>query len=172
ASRPLDEDAEANWNGLTWLGVVGLIDPIRSGVREAITVCHRAGIRPVMITGDQGLTAVAVGGQLRPLRHRPVRAVEAGELARLAAAALRGVVREVDVFARVAPAQKCDIVRALQANHDVVAMTGDGVNDGPALKAADIGVAMGQRGTEMAREIADVVLMDDDFRSSGAAVEN
>jgi P-type Ca2+ transporter type 2C len=172
ASRTLDADVEVQWDGLTWLGLVGLVDPIRSGVREAIAVCHRAGIRPVMITGDQGLTAVAVGGQLGLVRDGQVRVLEAGELARLDAAALRGVVREVDIFARVAPAQKYEIVRALQANHDVVAMTGDGVNDGPALKAADIGVAMGQRGTEMAREIADVVLMDDDFRSIVAAVEN
>jgi Ca2+-transporting ATPase len=172
ASRAQSASAEADWDGLTWLGLVGLVDPIRSGVREAIGVCHRAGIRPVMITGDQGMTAVAVGRQLGLVRDGQVRVLEAGELARLDAAALRGVVREVDVFARVAPAQKYEIVRALQANHEVVAMTGDGVNDGPALKAADIGVAMGQRGTEMAREIADVVLMDDDFRSIVDAVEN
>jgi Ca2+-transporting ATPase len=172
AAGTLDADADARWDHLTWLGLVGLIDPIRPGVREAIAICHRAGIRPVMITGDQGLTAVAVGRELGLVRDGQVRVLEAGELARLDAATLRGVVREVDVFARVAPAQKYEIVRALQAGHEVVAMTGDGVNDGPALKAADIGVAMGERGTEMARDIADVVLMDDDFRSIVAAVEN
>ena len=172
ACKTLDADAEASWDGLTWAGLVGLIDPIRSGVREAIALCHQAGIRPVMITGDQGLTAVAVGRKLGLLRDGQVRVLEAGELARLDATALRGVVREVDVFARVAPAQKYEIVRALQAGGDVVAMTGDGVNDGPALKAADIGVAMGERGTEMARDLADVVLMDDDFGSIVAAVEN
>ena len=172
AAGTLDADADARWDRLTWLGLVGLIDPIRPGVREAIAICHRAGIRPVMITGDQGLTAVAVGRELGLVRDGQVRVLEAGELARLDAAALRGVVREVDVFARVAPAQKYEIVRALQAGHEVVAMTGDGVNDGPALKAADIGVAMGERGTEMARDIADVVLMDDDFGSIVGAVEN
>ena len=172
ACKTLDGSAEPTWDGLTWVGLVGLIDPIRPGVREAIEVCYQAGIRPVMITGDQGLTAVAVGRQLGLLRDGQVRVLEAGELARLDATALRGVVREVDVFARVAPAQKYDIVRALQAGGDVVAMTGDGVNDGPALKAADIGVAMGERGTEMARDLADVVLMDDDFGSIVAAVEN
>lgn len=172
AWKAIDADAEASWDGLTWVGLVGLHDPIRPGVREAIAICHQAGIRPVMITGDQGLTAVAVGRQLGLIRDGQVRVLEAGELARLDAAALQGVVREVDVFARVAPAQKYEIVRALQAGGDVVAMTGDGVNDGPALKAADIGVAMGQRGTEMARDLADVVLMDDDFGSIVAAVEN
>src|SRR5262249_28637862 len=106
------------------------------------------------------------------LRAGRVRVLEAGALARLDATAVKGVVREVDVFARVAPAQKYEIVRAFQAGGDVVAMTGDGVNDGPALKAADIGVAMGERGTEMARDIADVVLMEDDFRSIVAAVEH
>jgi Ca2+-transporting ATPase len=172
AYKTTDASADTTWDGLTWVGLVGLIDPIRAGVREAIAICHKAGIRPVMITGDQGLTAVAVGRELGLLRDGQVRVLEAGELARLDATALRGVVREVDVFARVAPAQKYDIVRALQASGDVVAMTGDGVNDGPALKTADIGVAMGERGTEMARELADVVLMDDDFGSIVAAVEN
>ena len=172
AYRTLEGDADAQWDALTWIGLVGLIDPLRPGVREAIAVCHQAGIRPVMITGDQGLTAVAVGRKLELLRAGQVRMLEAGALARLDANAVRGVVREVDVFARVAPSQKYDIVRALQAGGDVVAMTGDGVNDGPALKAADIGVAMGERGTEMARDIADVVLMDDDFGSIVAAVEH
>src|SRR5262249_44751505 len=172
ASRTLNGDADAQWNGLTWIGLVGLIDPLRPGVQEAIAVCHQAGIRPVMITGDQGLTAVAVGRKLGLLRAGRVRVLEAGALARLDGNAVKGVVREVDVFARVAPAQKYEIVRAFQAGGDVVAMTGDGVNDGPALKAADIGVAMGRRGTEAARDIADVVLMDDDFHSIVAAVEH
>jgi Ca2+-transporting ATPase len=171
AFKTINADAEASWDDLTWVGLVGLIDPIRPGVRDAIAVCYQAGIRPVMITGDQGLTAVAVGRTLGLLREGQVRVLEAGQLAHLDAEALRGVVREVDVFARVAPAQKYEIVRALQAGGEVVAMTGDGVNDGPALKAADIGVAMGQRGTEMARDVADVVLMDDDFGSMVAAVE-
>jgi Ca2+-transporting ATPase len=171
AFKTLNGHAEASWDDLTWVGLVGLIDPIRPGVREAIAVCHQAGIRPVMITGDQGLTAVAVGRTLGLLRNGHVRVLEAGELAHLNAEALRGVVREVDVFARVAPAQKYEIVRALQAGGEVVAMTGDGVNDSPALKAADIGVAMGLRGTEMARDVADVILMDDDFGSLVAAVE-
>jgi Ca2+-transporting ATPase len=162
--------AAPSWGDLAWIGLVGLIDPLRSGVREAIALCRQAGIRPLMITGDQGLTAVAVGRKLGFHRDGQMRVLEAGELARMDAAALRGVVREVDVFARVAPAQKYEIVRALQASGDIVAMTGDGVNDGPALKAADIGVAMGQRGTEMARDLADVVLMDDDFGSIVAAV--
>jgi Ca2+-transporting ATPase len=171
AFKTVEPDTDGSWDGLIWVGLVGLIDPIRSGVREAIAVCHQAGIRPVMITGDQGLTAVAVGRALGLHRQGHMSVLEAGELARLDANAMRGVVREVDLFARVAPAQKYEIVRALQAGGDVVAMTGDGVNDGPALKAADIGVAMGQRGTEMARDLADVILMDDDFGSIVAAVE-
>ena len=171
ARKTLPAEGDPTWDELTWVGLVGLVDPVRPGVREAIALCHVAGIRPVMITGDQGLTAVAVGRQLGLIRNGHVRVLEAGELARLDAAALRGVVREVDVFARVAPSQKYDIVRALQASGEIVAMTGDGVNDGPALKAADIGVAMGERGTEMARDLADVVLMNDDFGSIVAAVE-
>jgi Ca2+-transporting ATPase len=171
AFKTVEPDTEAGWEGLIWVGLVALVDPIRRGVREAIAICHQAGIRPVMITGDQGLTAVAVGRTVGLHRQGHMRMLEAGELARLDANAMRGVVREVDLFARVAPAQKYEIVRALQAGGEVVAMTGDGVNDGPALKAADIGVAMGQRGTEMARDLADVILMDDDFGSIVAAVE-
>jgi P-type Ca2+ transporter type 2C len=172
AWKTLDKEGEPSWSGLTWIGLVGLIDPLRPGVCEAIAVCHQAGIRPLMITGDQGLTAVAVGRKLGLHRDGQLRVLEAGELARMDAGALRGVVREVDVFARVAPAQKYEIVRALQTGGEIVAMTGDGVNDGPALKAADIGVAMGQRGTAMARDLADVVLLDDDFNAIVAAVEN
>src|SRR5262249_42256897 len=105
ALKSLNGDAEAQWDGLTWIGLVGLIDPLRPGVQEAIAGCHQAGIRPVMITGDQGLTAVAVGRKLGLLRDGQVRVLEAGALARLDATAVQGVVREVDVFARVAPAR-------------------------------------------------------------------
>jgi P-type Ca2+ transporter type 2C len=112
AFKTADADDEASWNELTWVGLVGLIDPIRAGVREAFAVCQAAGIRPVMITGDQSLTAVAVGRELGLLRDGQIRVLQAGALAHLDTGALRGVVREVDVFARVAPAQKYDIVRA------------------------------------------------------------
>jgi P-type Ca2+ transporter type 2C len=158
-------------DGLVWGGLVGLVDPVRFGVRAAIAACRRAGIRAVLITGDQARTAVAVGRELGLARNGHLRVLEASELAAMNEDVLRGVVREVDIFARVAPAHKYRIVRALQANGEVVAMTGDGVNDGPALKAADAGLAMGARGTDLARDLADVVLLDDDFGSIVAAVE-
>jgi Ca2+-transporting ATPase len=157
--------------GMVWAGLVGLVDPVRPGVGDAIEACRRAGIRTVLITGDQARTAVAVGHELGLARNGHLRVLEAAELATMHEDVLRGVVREVDVFARVAPAHKYRIVRALQANGEVVAMTGDGVNDGPALKAADTGLAMGARGTDVARDLADVVLLDDDFASIVAAVE-
>jgi P-type Ca2+ transporter type 2C len=156
---------------LVWGGLVGLVDPVRPGVRAAIAACRRAGIRTVLITGDQGRTAVAVGRELGLARNGHLRVLEASELAAMNEDVLRGVVREVDIFARVAPAHKYRIVRALQANGEVVAMTGDGINDGPALKAADAGLAMGARGTDLARDLADVVLLDDDFGSIVAAVK-
>ncbi len=159
------------FDDLVWVGLVALIDPIREGVRDAIAACRRAGIRIVIITGDQSRTAVAVGHELDLVRDGQVRVLEASQLVRLSPEVLKGLAHEVDVFARVSPTHKYEIVRALQASGDVVAMTGDGVNDAPALKGADIGVAMGARGTELARDLADVVLLDDNFSSIVAAVE-
>ena len=157
--------------GYTFLGLIGLVDPIRPAVPGAIRALHEAGIRTVMITGDQALTAVAVARELGLSRRGSLNVLEAGDLDRLDREALRGLVRDVGIFARVAPEMKLAVVRAFQANGKVVAMTGDGVNDGPALRAADVGVGMGERGSELARELADVVLSTDDFTQMVDAVE-
>jgi Ca2+-transporting ATPase len=157
--------------GYTFLGLIGLVDPIRPAVPDAIRALHEAGIRTVMITGDQALTAVAVARELGLSRRGSLNVLEAGDLDRLDREALRGLVRDVGIFARVAPEMKLAVVRAFQANGKVVAMTGDGVNDGPALRAADVGVGMGERGSELARELADVVLSTDDFTQMVDAVE-
>ncbi len=151
-----------------WVGLVGLADPIRNAVPGAIAECHSAGIRIVMITGDYPATALAIA---REIGLDPAgRLVSGTELDTLDDGALAACIGGVNVFARVVPAQKLRIVRALQACGDVVAMTGDGVNDAPALKAADIGIAMGQRGTDVAREASALVLTDDDFASIVGAV--
>jgi magnesium-transporting ATPase (P-type) len=153
---------------LTLVGLVGLIDPPRKAVIGAIRNCHSAGIRVVMITGDHAVTALAIARQIGIAAER---ALTGRELAALGDAALADAARTVDVFARVEPEQKLRLVRALQSRGDVVAMTGDGVNDAPALKQADIGVAMGLAGTEVAKEAAAMVLTDDNFASIEAAVE-
>ena len=156
--------------GLSFLGLVGMIDPPRPHAIAAVKACHAAGIRVKMITGDHADTALAIARQLNIVRDGG--AVLTGrQLAELDDAALATTVREVDVFARVEPEQKLRLVRALQANGEIVAMTGDGVNDAPALKAADIGIAMGMGGTEVAKEAAAMVLTDDNFATIEAAVE-
>jgi P-type Ca2+ transporter type 2C len=157
--------------GYTFLGLIGLVDPVRGAVPGAVEVLRGAGIRTVMITGDQALTATAVARELGLDHSSALHVLEAGDLAALDGETLRGLVRDVQVFARVPPEMKLAVVRALQANGQVVAMTGDGVNDGPALRAADVGVAMGEHGTELARELADVVLSTDDFSLMADAVE-
>ena len=139
-------------------------------MRDAIAACRTAGIRTVLVTGDQAPTAAAIARELGLGHQREVRVVEASTLAGLDGPALRTLAREVEVFARVSPADKYRIVRALQSSNDVVAMTGDGINDAAALRAAVIGVAMGERGTDVARDVADVVLLDDDFRSMVDAI--
>jgi len=151
----------------TLLGLVGLIDPPREEAIAAVAECQRAGIRVKMITGDHAVTAAAIG---RQLGLNAERAVTGDEIARLDDLALQRVAMETDVFARASPEHKLRLVDALQAQGELVAMTGDGVNDAPALKTSDIGVAMGKKGTDAAREAADLVLTDDNFATIAQAV--
>ncbi len=154
---------------LVLTGLVGMQDPPREGVRAAIARARDAGIRVIMITGDHAVTARAIAQQLGISAR--ARALTGTEVERMSEEQLRAAVLEVDVFARVAPDHKLRVVRALRSHGQVVAVTGDGVNDGPALKAADIGVAMGRDGTDVAREASDMVLTDDNFVSIANAVE-
>ncbi len=157
---------------LVWLGLVGMTDPPRTGVIELLRRFHRAGISTRMITGDQSATALAVAREigLGTVESR-LEVLDSTRLDHLAPDLVRTMSGRTDVFARVSPSQKLTIVRALQANGLGVAMTGDGINDGPALKAADVGIAMGQGGTRAAREVADIVLLDDELASLLVAVE-
>ncbi|VVE12192.1 carbonate dehydratase [Pandoraea anhela] len=154
--------------GFTLLALVGIIDPPRAEAIAAVAECHRAGIRVKMITGDHAETARAIGAQLDIGVGKP--AVTGAEVALMDDAELRRVALEIDVFARASPEHKLRLVQALQNDGQVVAMTGDGVNDAPALKRADVGVAMGFKGTEAAKEAADIVLTDDNFASIAKAV--
>ncbi|OGB04732.1 MAG: ATPase [Burkholderiales bacterium RIFCSPLOWO2_12_FULL_64_99] len=151
-----------------FLGLVGLMDPLRPTVVEAVQLCRQAGIRVAMITGDYPATGLAIAAQAGIDTRGG--ALRGEEIAALSEADLSERVRQTQVFARVTPEQKWRIVRALQAHGEVVAMTGDGVNDAPSLKAADIGVAMGARGTDVAREASSLVLLDDDFGAIPQAV--
>lgn len=165
------DDAEAAIrSGLTWIGLVGMADPTRHGMKALMRVFHQAGIRTVMITGDQGATAYAIARELDLSGGLPIEILESSHLERLSPDMLSALAQRAHVFARVSPAHKLEIVRALQRGGQVVAMTGDGVNDSPALKAADIGIAMGHGGSDVAREVADVVLEDDDLRTLALAV--
>jgi Ca2+-transporting ATPase len=151
-----------------FLGLVGLADPVRPGVAKAVEECYSAGIQVVMITGDYAGTAANIGRQIG-LRN-PDQCITGAELDSMDDGELRQRVRTTNIFARVVPEQKLRLVRAFRTNGEIVAMTGDGVNDAPALKAADIGIAMGGRGTDVAREAAALVLLDDDFSSIVHAV--
>lgn len=155
---------------LTWLGLAGMADPMRPGMDRLVAEYRRAGIETIMITGDQGATAYAIGRQLGLSGSRPLQVLESHHLDEMPPELLAGLAKNVHVFARVSPAHKLKIVRALQQAGMIVAMTGDGINDGPALKAADIGVAMGGGGTSVARDVSDVVLEDDNLHTMTIAV--
>lgn len=173
AEKTVDEKEEEPYRRLSFLGLVGFMDPPREDVKPALDKCRHGGVRVVMVTGDQPLTAENVARDVGLLRDgpssvwlgselKPSGEMESGELSRLL---------NTSIFSRVSPEQKLNIVDAHQENGEVVAMTGDGVNDAPALKKADIGVTMGRRGTQVAREASDMVIKDDAFSSIVAAVE-
>lgn len=173
AFRPLEaydsqagETVEAD---MIFIGLVAMIDPPRPEVRDAVMTARDAGIRPMMITGDHPLTAQQIAKELTITEQE--RHLTGRDLATMDADELQGVVHEISVYARVSPEHKLNIVNALQAKGEVVAMTGDGVNDAPALKKADIGVAMGITGTDVSKEAADMVLLDDNFATIVAAIE-
>lgn len=159
-------------NGFVWLGLVGLADPIREQAKRAVKVFHQAGIETVMITGDQASTAYAVGRELGLNNGKPLEVMDARNLSEIEPSLTRALARRTHVFARVSPANKLQIVQALQKDGRVVAMTGDGINDGPALKAADVGIAMGGSKCDMAREVADAVLEEDDLETLVVAVRD
>ncbi|MEH1967739.1 cation-translocating P-type ATPase [Nostoc sp.] len=168
----IDETKNGNnyESDLIWLGLVGMADPIRKGAKELIGDFHEAGIDTVMITGDQSPTAYAIAKELELNRDPQLEILDSTNLNNLTPEALIALSDKVDVFARISPSNKLQIVQALQAAGKVVAMTGDGINDAPALKAAQVGVAMGKSGTDVAREVADIVLEDDRLETMMIAV--
>ena len=169
ASAPTPDDRRLD--ELIWLGMVGMADPTRPGMPELMRLFHRAGIRTLMITGDQSATAYAIGKELKLGDGDPVQILDSNRLDKLDPELLAGLVQKTHVFARVSPTHKLRIVQALQRAGGVVAMTGDGINDSPALRAADIGIAMGDGGTEAARTVADVIIEDNNLHSMVTAVE-
>ncbi|MBM5801659.1 MAG: cation-transporting P-type ATPase [Cyanobacteria bacterium K_DeepCast_35m_m2_023] len=189
AIRPLEHawrslSSEELEQQLRFVGLVGLMDPPRAEVPAAIAACHQAGIKVTMVTGDSGLTAQAIAQQIGLLDPSvaatggwdpdPVRVIEGEALANLSDVQLRQLLRfrRRLVFARMAPEQKLRLVQSYRSIGEVVAVTGDGVNDGPALRAADVGIAMGRSGTDVAREAADIVLLDDNFATIATAVRH
>lgn len=169
-SIPKHPEPEEIENDLIFVGLLGMIDPARPEAKEAIKTCKRAGIRPVMITGDYKETAVAIAKELNLIDDES-KSMTGSELDKLDKTDLAKIVNNINVFARVSPQHKVKIVEAIKLNGEIVAMTGDGVNDAPALKKADIGIAMGITGTDVAKETADMILTDDNFASIVAAVE-
>ena len=161
---------EKDPSDLTWVGAVGFADPIRDGAKELINAFHEAGIATVMITGDRSAAAYSIAKEIGLAGRDQIEILDSTHLRNLEPEVLSGLTERVHVFARLSPTQKREIVLALQRRGKVVAMTGDGINDAPALKAADIGIAMGKSGTALAREVADVVLEDDRLESMIIAV--
>ncbi len=170
ACKAVGDTTSPQETGLTFLGLVGMIDPPRPEVKEAVNTCRKAGIRTVMITGDHKLTACAIARQIGIYRGGD-RVLEGKELENLSDDALSAAVKNTTVFARVSPKHKLRIVTAFQKWGNIVAMTGDGVNDAPAVKQADIGVSMGKSGTDVTKEASDVILLDDNFATLVSAVK-
>ena len=168
-SAPAAGDEKTTEQKLTYIGIIGMIDPPRPEAKAAVSTCKAAGIRAVMITGDHALTAQYIAGQLGILGNGT--SLTGADLESISAAELEHATESAALYARVSPAHKLKIVESLQRLGHIVAMTGDGVNDAPALKKADIGVAMGLTGTDVAKEAADMVLLDDNFATIVAAVE-
>jgi Ca2+-transporting ATPase len=165
------EDTEEIETGMAYIGAVAIMDPPRRGTKEAIATCRKAGIRPIMITGDHLKTAVAVAAEIGLIDSIDTAvALEGRQLSKMSDLELSDQVKEANIFARVSPEHKLRLVTALKENNQIVAMTGDGVNDAPALKRADIGVAMGISGTDVSKEASDMVLADDDFSTIVAAI--
>jgi Ca2+-transporting ATPase len=168
ANEYLQEEVESN---LVFIGLMGLMDPPREEVTQAIKQCKGAGIRPVMITGDHKSTALAIAREVGIISENDDEVITGADLFSMSDEELRNRVDEVSVYARVSPEHKVRIAQALRAKGNIVAMTGDGVNDAPAIKAADIGVAMGIKGTDVTKEAADMILADDNFATIVKAVE-
>ncbi|WP_444980493.1 cation-translocating P-type ATPase [Microseira wollei] len=167
---PVPASSSSPPENLIWLGLIGMADPIRSGVKALIGDFHQAGIETVMITGDQSPTAYAIGKELNLSQGEPLEIIDSTQLGKLDPEVMKALCDRIHIFARISPANKLQIVQSLQSAGKVVAMTGDGINDAPALKAADVGVAMGHTGTDVAREVADVVLQDDKLETTIIAV--
>ncbi len=157
-------------NPLTFVGLITLVDPPRQGIKASVEACHNAGIRIIMITGDNGQTAEGIASQIGLRNSSEI--ITGAELEQMSDQELQNRVKTTNIFARVYPNHKMRIVKALQHNHEVVAMTGDGVNDAPALKKAEIGIAMGERGTNVAKEASDLILLDDNFNTIVDAISN
>lgn len=171
AYRMVDDPEHYDINDLVWLGLVGMEDEMRPGMSELMQEFHAAGISTVMITGDQSATAHSVGKRLGLNReNEPLEMIDSMHLEKIEPSVLAGLTNTTSIFSRVSPAHKLRIVEALQMNGKVVAMTGDGINDGPALKAASVGVTLGDKGSDVARSIADVVLEDDDLSTMITAI--
>jgi len=175
AYRPIepgvyDWEPEQTERDLVFIGLVGMIDPPRDEVREAMRICKKAGIRPIMITGDHKLTARAIAHAVG-LMEKDGDVLTGAEIDQMTDAEFKECVQNCNVFARVAPEHKLQIVNALKEANEVVAMTGDGVNDAPAIKAADVGISMGIRGSDVTKEASDVILTDDNFATIVSAVE-